>query len=203
MKKVVMTVVGILALAGTANAQGTWYTNQAEWLNLVTNVQTANYTTQPSGSSPLTEADVTATAASGSWSSNVTGTFTTVSATPVTFTFSGNAFGGMFSAANSGHQFNYSILGFAVDAPSNNTQSLNTNGFTHMFLGYISNSASPISVTVSPDNAGSYLTVDSFSFGQSKTSLGSSVAPEPGTLALALTGGCALVGFCIRRRKAA
>jgi hypothetical protein len=29
---------------------------------------------------------------------------------------------------------------------------------------------------------------------------GTNVAPEPGTLALALTGGCALVGMCIRRR---
>jgi hypothetical protein len=35
------------------------------------------------------------------------------------------------------------------------------------------------------------------------SALGASVAPEPGTLALALTGGCALVGMVIRRRKAA
>ncbi len=32
---------------------------------------------------------------------------------------------------------------------------------------------------------------------------GSNVAPEPGTLALALTSGCALVGMYIRRRKTA
>ena len=32
---------------------------------------------------------------------------------------------------------------------------------------------------------------------------GSNVAPEPGTFALALTGGVALVGICIRRRRSA
>jgi hypothetical protein len=30
---------------------------------------------------------------------------------------------------------------------------------------------------------------------------GSNVAPEPGTFALALTGGAALIGICIRRRR--
>ena len=32
---------------------------------------------------------------------------------------------------------------------------------------------------------------------------GSNVAPEPGSLALALTGGAALIGICIRRRRSA
>ena len=35
------------------------------------------------------------------------------------------------------------------------------------------------------------------------SALGASVAPEPGTLALALTGGCALVGMFISRRRTA
>ena len=33
------------------------------------------------------------------------------------------------------------------------------------------------------------------------TPLGASVAPEPGTFALALTGGATLIGICIRRRR--
>ena len=47
--------------------------------------------------------------------------------------------------------------------------------------------------------------VDSFSFGNGTNPAdpGANIAPEPGTLALALTGGCALVGMFIRRRKTA
>jgi hypothetical protein len=33
------------------------------------------------------------------------------------------------------------------------------------------------------------------------SALGGSVAPEPGTFALALTGGAALLGICVRRRR--
>jgi hypothetical protein len=33
------------------------------------------------------------------------------------------------------------------------------------------------------------------------TALGGSVAPEPGSFALALTGGAALIGICVRRRR--
>ena len=45
---------------------------------------------------------------------------------------------------------------------------------------------------------------NSFTSGNIKVSNpGSNVAPEPGTFALALTGGVALVGICIRRRRSA
>ncbi len=45
---------------------------------------------------------------------------------------------------------------------------------------------------------------DSFTSGNIKVSNpGSNVAPEPGTFALALTGGSALLGICIRRRRSA
>jgi hypothetical protein len=90
MKKGAITVVGVLALAASANAdppRGTWYTNQALWQSLVSNVSTATYTTVPSGSSPWTEAGVTAAAASGSWVRGaVLGSLSTQNVTPVTFT---------------------------------------------------------------------------------------------------------------------
>jgi hypothetical protein len=208
MKKGAMTVVGVLALAASANAdppRGTWYTNQALWQSLVSNVSTATYTTVPSGSSPWTEAGVTAAAASGSWVRGaVLGSLSTQNVTPVTFTFNGNSFGGLFSLnylwRGGRYAQSYTVMNFSIDGSITNTQSFTTSN-NYTFLGYISNSATPISVTAS--NSAYFVDVDSFSFGQSTSSLGANVAPEPGTLALALTGGCALIGMFIRRRKAA
>jgi hypothetical protein len=119
---------------------------------------------------------------------------------PITFTFSGNAFSGMFGMTDDGGRLVADGMNFSVDGSSTNIQSLtSTTGYT--FLGYISDSSSPISVTVSGDATPQYVTVDSFSFGNGTNPAGASVAPEPGTLALAVTGGCALVGMCIRRRR--
>jgi hypothetical protein len=208
MKKGAITVVGVLALAASANAdppRGTWYTNQALWQSLVSNVSTATYTTVPSGSSPWTEAGVTAAAASGSWVRGaVLGSLSTQNVTPVTFTFNGNSFGGLFSLnylwRGGRYAQPYTVMNFSIDGSITNTQSFTTSN-NYTFLGYISNSATPISLTAS--NSAYFVDVDSFSFGQSTSSLGANVAPEPGTLALALTGGCALLGMFIHRRKAA
>ena len=210
MKKVAMTVVGVLALAASANAdppRGTWYTNQALWQSLVSNVSTATYTTVPSGSSPWTEAGVTAAAGSGSWVRGaIAGSLSTQSLTPVTFTFNGNSFGGLFSLNYEWNGFHFfslpDVMNFSIDGSMTNTQSLTTPSVTqYTFLGYISNSASPISVKAS--NSTYFVDVTSFSFGQSTSSLGANLAPEPSTFALALTGGCALLGMYVRRRKAA
>ena len=210
MKKVAMTVVGVLALAASANADpplGTWYTNQALWQSLVSNVSTATYTTVPSGSSPWTEAGVTVAAGSGSWVRGaIAGSLSTQSLTPVTFTFNGNSFGGLFSLNYEWNGFHFvslpDVMNFSIDGSMTNTQSLTTPSITqYTFLGYISNSSTPISVTAS--NSAYFVDVNSFSLGQSTSSLGANVVPEPGTLALALTGGCALLGMYIRRRTAA
>jgi hypothetical protein len=48
---------------------------------------------------------------------------------------------------------------------------------------------------------GNFPTVDSTNSNLRVTALGGSVAPEPGSFALALTGGAALIGICIRRRR--
>jgi len=60
--------------------------------------------------------------------------------------------------------------------------------------------------TVNPNANVAYVGVTSFGNGASNSNLrvsnpGSNVAPEPGTFALALTGGAALIGVCIRRRR--
>ena len=191
MKNVVLAVFGVLALAAQANAQGKWYTNRADWLLLVTNVRTAEYTSSKSSSLPIEENGVTATKTGSS--NLVTNGFLTASGNdiPITFTFSGNAFFGEFNT----RMANGSIV-FSIDGSLTNIYTLtNLTGSSTKFLGYISNSGSDISVKLTP-NSENRVRVQSFSAGQS-------VAPEPGTLALTLTGGCALVGMCIRRRKTA
>ena len=203
MKKVALIVVGVLALAGSANAQGKWYTNQAKWQSLVTNVRTATYTTVPSGSSPWTENGVTAALGSGLWNTDIPGSLSTREFTPVTFTFSGNAFGGMFALTDIMDSIVQSDLTFSIDGSQTNVYNfISPSGYT--FVGYISDSASDISVEVS-GSLQDKVAVNSFSRanGTNPADPGASVAPEPGTLALALTGGCALVGMVIRRRKTA
>jgi hypothetical protein len=82
-----------------------------------------------------------------------------------------------------------------------------TTGFSTLFDGPISHVRSGVtqpslSTKVSyegfDDSQGPELTVTNSNLRVSNP--GSNVAPEPGTLALALTGGCALVGMFIRRR---
>ena len=203
MKKVALTVFGILGLAASANAQGTWYTDQALWLSRTTVTNTADYNSLPNGlfNSPYTEAGVTATATNAFYNLGI-GALSTHVVDPITFTFSGNAFGGMFGITNITGSLIADGMKFSVDGSSTNVYNLtSTTGYT--FLGYISDSSSPINVKVSGDATPEYVTVDSFSFGNgtNPANPGSNVAPEPGSLALALTGGFALVGICIRRRR--
>ena len=113
MKKVAITVLGVLALAASANAQGTWYTDQALWLSRTTVSNTANYNSFP-GSSPYTEAGVTATADGGFYDLGI-GALSTNNLDPITFTFSGNAFGGMFGMTNLPGAFVADGMKFSVD----------------------------------------------------------------------------------------
>jgi len=200
-KKVAITVFAILGLAASANAQGTWYTNQALWQSLVTNVRTADYTSVESGTSVI-ENGITATISNtptilALYPGGFLGAATDI---PITFTSSGNAFSTQcwLNAGRAGQ--GAGSVKFSVDGSLTNIYDLPTTASGNTFLGYISNSASPISVMATP-STNTALRIDSFSFGQSTSSLGANVAPEPGSLALALTGGCALVGMCIRRRR--
>jgi hypothetical protein len=75
-----------------------------------------------------------------------------------------------------------------------------TTGYT--FLGYISDSSSPIFVTVSGDATPEYVTVDSFSFGNGSnpTAPGGAV-PEPGTVVSMGLLGAGVLGLVIRSRR--
>ena len=201
MKKLAITALGVLALAASANAQGTWYTDQALWLSRTTVVNTADYNALSTfSSSPYTEAGVTATATGGFFDIGI-GALSTNNLAPITFTFSGNAFSGMFGNTNNPGTLVADGMNFSVDGSSTNIQSLtSTTGYT--FLGYISDSSSPISVTVSGDATPEYVTVDSFSFGNgTNTSAPGGAVPEPGTVVSMGLLGAGVLGLVIRSRR--
>ena len=200
-KRLVSTVAGTLVLSlvsASANAEGTWYRNYNDWRSLVTNVQTAEYGSPPSDlSAPWIESDITATTGSVDWAQIQVGVLSTFDVAPVTFTFAGNAFGGYFAVDGPGENLTFSVN----DGSLAESLSVKPYETSYTFLGYISNSSSNINVTVTPSS--SYIMVDSFSRanGTNTSNPGSNVAPEPGSFALALTGGAALIGICVRRRR--
>ena len=201
-KRLVNIAASTLALSlvsASANAQGTWYTDKALWESLVTNVSTAEYNSGPdSDFLPWEENGITANSPD-IW--NYGGSFLSVefALSRVSFTFEGNAFGGLF-ATNSPFGGN---LRFIVDGSQSNDLGVTSRSSGYTFLGYISNSSSNINVQVRSTNLLAPIAVDSFSRanGTNTSNPGSNVAPEPGSFALALTGGAALLGICVRRRR--
>ena len=206
MKKVALIVVGVMALAGSANAQGTWYTNSNDFIARLSGFSAfTDYNANRDAANSITLDDVTATA-TGSGTvqsfSSLDGYLQASADTTVTFTSANtsvppNAFFGLFQTTSSGS------IDFNIEGSLTSVYNLSTTNSTESFLGYISDSSSPISVKVSP-NSGNSIRVKEFVLAQGTNPLaGGNVAPEPGSLALALTGGCALVGVVIRRRKTA
>ncbi len=206
MKKLAITALGVLALAASANAQGTWYTDQALWLSRTTVTNTANYNSIPSGffNSPYTENGVTAAGVEFYVDSRYPALSTNdPSNVPLGFTFSGNAFGGMFGMTD--YVFNWITDGmnFSVDGSVTNVYSITSPSITntYAFLGYISDSSSPISVTTTGGSINYYM-VDSFSFGNgtNPTAPGGAV-PEPGTVVSMGLLGAGVLGLVIRSRR--
>ena len=187
-------------VSATAHAQGTWYTDKALWQSIVTNATNAVYSgSEGNKTSPYLVNGVTATATGGFVHQNNRLT-TQQTGKNVRFTFSGNAFSGefgMYSGTSlSAVTTTFTIVGTGISQ----TFTTSAGGFT--FLGFISDSATPITVTyLAP--SGSKASLTRFSFGNvtNPADPGSNVAPEPGSFALALTGGAALIGICVRRRR--
>ena len=190
------STVLLSVVSTSANAQGKWYTDYTEWRSLVTNFFTAEYNSFPDNPfDPWVDNDIIATCAGG-WFYEP-GFLEQYSEDPVTFTILGsNAFGGYFAREGGAGNLNFTVDGSQL-------YDLNVAELFHgnTFLGYISDSSSDINVTVS--TSGGYVAVDSFSraYGTNPSNPGSNVAPEPGSFALALTGGAALLGICVRRRR--
>ena len=205
MKNLTLTALAVLALSVTANAQGTWYTDQSTWLaNLTSSVTTADYNSIPNGffTSPYTENGVTSTAPQGLY--GIGGALSTNFNEPITFTFSGNAFAGFFGLTDGPGALVSDGMNFSVDGSLTNVYSLTstTAGSGYTFLGYISDSASDISVKVSGDASPEYVTVDSFSFanGTNSAAPGGAV-PEPGTVVSMGLLGAGVLGLVVRSRR--
>ena len=200
MKNLTLSALAVLALSVTANAQGTWYTDQSTWLaNVTSSVTTANYNSFSAGS-PYTENGVTATAPGGFFDLGISA-LSTNGPVPITFTFSGNAFAGFFGMTNAPGALVSDGMNFSVDGSLTNVYSLtSTSGYT--FLGYISDSASDISVKVSGDASPEFVTVDSFSFanGTNSAAPGGAV-PEPGTVVSMGLLGAGVLGLVVRSRR--
>ena len=204
-KKLLTSTLAVFAISVAANAQGTWYTDQSTWLaNLTSSVTTADYNSIPNGiTSPYTENYVTATATGGFYDIGIPA-LSTNNAEPITFTFSGNAFAGFFGMTEIRGTLISDGMNFSVDGSLTNVYSLTstTAGSGYTFLGYISDSASDISVKVSGDASPEFVTVDSFSFanGTNPAAPGGAV-PEPGTVVSMGLLGAGVLGLVIRSRR--
>ena len=209
MKKLLTSTLAVFAISVAANAQGTWYTDQSLWQSRLTSVGgTAEYNSLGSGFffGPYTESGVTATAAGGFYTSSSFPALSTnnSSTTPLVFTFSGNAFGGMFAMTDSSFNFfpdgmNFSVDGSLPGGVYSMTSPAITNTYT--FLGYISDSAANISVAATGGPSG-FVMVDSFSFGNgTNPAAPGGAVPEPGTVVSMGLLGAGVLGLVIRSRR--
>jgi len=213
MKKLLTTAVAGLIFVGTANAQGTWYTDYNTWLNKLTspsNKRIADYNGLPTnvlGANPYVENFVSVEATSALFGQSDQQSISVLSNT-ATMTFKylgdplnpfvGNAFGGFFATTDLDEEFASDGLTFVVDGI--HSEHLATSGTAYTFFGYISDSTSTISVDVTGDTE--YVTVDSFTFGNgvNATNPGSAV-PEPGEYVSMAILGIGLCGMLVRSRR--
>jgi hypothetical protein len=209
MKKLLSAAVASLIFVGTANAQGTWYTDYNTWLAQMTSIGgTADYNTVAAGDlgvTTITENGVTLT--NNSIANNLWGYGTPLgqvssaeSADTLTFSFSGNAFGGRFLVGDAYDNYIDAPLSFSTsDGATYNFTTVSTSApFT--FLGYISDSNSAISLDLigSPN----FASVDSFSFGNGTNVVApGSAVPEPGEYVSMAILGVGLCGMLVRSRR--
>jgi hypothetical protein len=232
-------------LSSAVHADGKWYTDYTQWLLDVGTVSsTAEFNNLPGGAlynangaiTSLSEngvtvicEDINANALWGVMASHdgsnfhngvATGQISTTHQSPLSFSFAGDSFGGRFLATNTpdipyfgeksvpiyfttsnGDKFTLQTL--AGDAP-------------YSFVGYISDSAEPITVTLTSDfndnyqfgnytdfgdqnDSLIYVAADSFSFRSNNP--GNNAVPEPSEWAAMGLFGAGLLGLVVRGRK--
>ena len=207
MKKLLTTAVAGLIFVGTANAQGTWYTDYNTWLTQLTSIGgTANYNglaTNVLPDNPYTElgSGVTVEATGALWGQSDLNSISLMNQTDkMTFTFAGNAFAGYFATTDSDVDKVTDSLNFLVDGTEFKNLATSSTGYS--FLGYISDTDGAISVDVSGDGTPEWVTVDSFSFGNKTYATNPNTAgPEPGEYVSMAILGIGLCGMIVRSRR--
>ena len=205
MKKLLTTAVAGLIFVGTANAQGTWYSDYTSWSNQLTSLGgTANYNNLPTNvlaDNPYTENGVTVEGTGALWGQlNLTSLSLLNNTDKMTFTFAGNAFGGYFATTDLNEDKVTDSLDFLVNGTY--AKNLLTSSSGYSFLGYISDTDGAISVDVSGDSTPEYVTVDSFSFGNKTYATNPNTAvPEPGEYVSMAILGIGLCGMIVRSRR--
>lgn len=212
MKKLLTTAVAGLIFVGTANAQGTWYTDYSTWLAQMTSIGgTADYNSLTAGDlgvTSITENGVTLTNNSilyNLWGVNSGGTplgqiSSANSTDTLTFTFSGNAFGGRFLVTDIGDNYIDAPLSFSTSDGSTYSLTTVSDSAPFTFLGYISGGSGSISLDV--NGSPNFATIDSFSFGNgTNASNPGSAVPEPGEYVSMAILGVGLCGMLVRSRR--
>jgi hypothetical protein len=205
MKKLLTTAVAGLIFVGTANAQGTWYTDYTSWYNQLSSFGgTAEYNnlgTNVLANNPYTENGVTVEGTGALWGQlNLTSLSLLNNTDKMTFTFAGNAFGGYFATTDLNEDKVTDSLDFLVNGTY--AKNLLTSSSGYSFLGYISDTDGAISVDVSGDSTPEYVTVDSFSFGNKSYATNPNTAvPEPGEYVSMAILGVGLCGMLVRSRR--
>jgi hypothetical protein len=207
MKKILTTAVAGLIFVGTANAQGTWYTDYNTWLTQMTSVGgTATYDSLTAGlqsSGTLSEGGVTLNNNSLStnlWSISGGYISSEDSSDKLSFTFSGNAFGGRFLVTDPNDNTIDAPLNFSTSDGATYSLANVSDSSPFTFLGYISDSNSLISLDLlgSPN----FAAVDSFSFGNGTNIVApGSAVPEPGEYVSMAILGIGLCGMLVRSRR--
>jgi len=204
MKKLLNVAAASLIFVGTANAQGTWYTDYTSWSNQLTSLGgTADYNNLPTnvlGTNPYTENGVKVEAGALWGQADLNSLSVLNNTDTMTFTFNGNAFGGYFASTDTDEDKVADSLDFLVDGTV--SRNLVTSSSTYTFLGYISDTNAAISVDVSGDATPEWVTVDSFSFGNKTYATGpGSAVPEPGEYVSMAILGIGLCGMIVRSRR--
>lgn len=205
MKKLLTTAVAGLIFVGTANAQGTWYTDYTSWYNQLSSFGgTADYNNLPTNvlaNNPYTENGVTVEGTGALWGQLDLNSISLMNQTDkMTFTFAGNAFAGYFATTDTDEDKVTDSLNFLVDGTEFKNLATSSTGYS--FLGYISDTDGAISVDVSGDSSPEYVTVDSFSFGNKTYATNPNTAvPEPGEYVSMAILGIGLCGMLVRSRR--